>query len=54
MPLDYSRKFEGSLIGVAVTGSPDCLSLDHLWHDIVAACKEHECLMVFGESDTEG
>jgi hypothetical protein len=54
MPFDYSIKHEDSLIRVTVTGLPDYLSLDQLWRDIVAACKEHECLMVLGESKTEG
>jgi len=53
MPLEYSIKHEDSLIRVTVTGSPDYLSTDRLWHDIVANCKRHQCLKVLGESETE-
>ncbi len=53
MPLKYSIRHEDSLIRVAVTGSPDYLTLDRLWHDIVAHCKRHGCLKVLGESTSE-
>lgn len=53
MPLDYSIKYDNSLIRVSVTGSPDYLELDRLWHDIVAHCKRHDCLKVLGESTSE-
>ena len=53
MPLEYSIRYEDALIRVKVTGSPDYLSTDRLWHDIVAACQEHDCLKILGESNTE-
>lgn len=53
MPFEYSIKHEDSLIRVTVTGSPDYLSTDQLWRDIVANCKRYECPRVLGESETE-
>ena len=41
------------MIRVTVTGSPDYLSIDKLWHDIVAACLQHNCLKVLGDSISE-
>lgn len=52
MPLEYSITFEDSLIRVAVTGTPDYLSTDRLWHDIAANCERHECSSILGESET--
>ena len=53
MSFEYSIRYEEPLLRVKVTGSPDYLSTDKLWHDIVAACLEHDCLKVLGESNTE-
>ena len=53
MPWEYSIRYEDSLIRVTVTGTPDYLSTDRLWHDIVANCKRHECSKILGESETE-
>ena len=53
MPFDYSIRYEDAVNRVQVTGSPDYLSTDRLWHDIVAACQERDCLKVLGESNTE-
>ena len=53
MPFEYSIRYEEPLIRVKVTGSPDYLSTDRLWRDIVAACQKHDCLTVLGESNTE-
>lgn len=53
MPLKYSIKHENSLVRVSVTGSPDYLDLDRLWHDIVGHCKRHGCQKILGESRTE-
>ena len=53
MTFEYSIRYEDALIRVKVAGSPDYLSTDRLWHDIVAACQEHDCLKVLGESNTE-
>jgi hypothetical protein len=53
MAFKYEIWHEEPLIRVSVTGSPDYLSLDKLWHDIVATCEVHGCLKVLGESATE-
>ena len=53
MPLKYSIKHEDSLIRVTVTGTPDYLSTDRLWHDILSRCKQHNCFRILGESATE-
>jgi len=53
MSLKYTITHEDSLIRVAVSGSPDYLSTDRLWHDIVARCKKENCFRVLGESATE-
>lgn len=53
MAFEYSISHEDSLIRVTVTGSPDYLSLDRLWHDIVTRCKRHDCFRILGESATE-
>jgi len=53
MSFEYTIWYEDALIRVKVTGSPDYLSLDKLWHDIVAACQKNNCLKVLGESNTE-
>lgn len=53
MTLNYSIKYEDSLIQVNVTGVTDYLSLDQLLRDIVAACDEHRCFDVLGISNTE-
>ena len=53
MSFEYAIRYEDALILVTVTGSPDYLSTDKLWHDIVACCKEHDCLKILGTSDTE-
>lgn len=53
MPLKYSIKDENSIVRVSVTGSPDYLELDRLWHDIIAYCKRHNFFRILGESTTE-
>ena len=53
MPFKYTIEHEDSLIRVAVTGSPDYLSTDRLWHDIVVRCKQNNCFRILGESATE-
>lgn len=53
MSLQYSIRHEDPVVRVTVTGSPDYLSLDQLWRDIVACCREHHCLKVLGSSRTE-
>lgn len=53
MSFQYSIRYADGLVRVTVTGSPDYLSTDRLWHDIVACCLEHDCLKVLGESRTE-
>lgn len=53
MSFEYSISSENELIRVTVTGSPDYLSLDKLWHDIAAACRENGCVKVLGSSTTE-
>ena len=53
MAFKFKIWHEDPVIRVSVTGSPDYLSTDKLWHDIVTACKDHNCLKVLGESATE-
>jgi len=53
MPLKYSIKHENSTVRVSVTGSPDYLELDRLWHDIIAYCKRHNLFRILGESTTD-
>jgi len=53
MALEYSIKYEDSLIQVNVTGVTDYLSLNQLLSDIVAACDKHQCFDVLGISNTE-
>ena len=53
MSFNYAIRYEDGLIRVTVTGSPDYLSTDKLWRDIVTACLEHDCLKILGESNTE-
>jgi hypothetical protein len=38
---------------VTVRGSPDYLSLDHLWQDIADACNRHDCFKILGVSESE-
>lgn len=54
MSFEYSIRYEQPLIRVTVTGSPDYLSTDRLWQDIAATCREHGCLKILGESETDG
>ncbi len=53
MALEYSITAEPSLIAVSVDGLPDYLSIDRLWHDIVAACKRHDCFDILGVSTVQ-
>ncbi|MGI9233902.1 MAG: hypothetical protein ACR2RD_09765 [Woeseiaceae bacterium] len=53
MPFNYTIEHDDSCIRVRVTGTPDYLSTDRLWHDIVAHCKRTSCHRVLGESATE-
>lgn len=53
MALKYSIRHERSLVRVVATGTPDYLSISQLWRDIVARCRQHNCLKVLGESRTE-
>ena len=52
MALEYSIKFEDSLIQADVTGVTDYMSLSQLLRDIVAACDKHQCFDVLGISNT--
>ena len=53
MALDYRITPEASMISVTVEGLPDYLSIDKLWHDIVAACNQHQCFDILGTSNLE-
>ena len=53
MALKYTINPEPALMSVRVDGLPDYLSIDRLWRDIVAACKQHECFNVLGVSNLE-
>ena len=50
---EYSIEHERPYVRVTVSGSPDFLSIDRLWHDILAACKRYDCRRILGESTTE-
>ena len=53
MALEYTITPEPALISVTVEGLPDYLSIDKLWHDIVAACNQHQCFDILGTSNLE-
>ena len=53
MTLNYTITPEPSMISVTVEGLPDYLSIDKLWHDIVAACNQHQCFDILGSSNSE-
>ena len=54
MSFEYSISYEEPLVRVTVTGSPDYLSTDRLWHDIAETCRKHGCLKILGKSKTAG
>ena len=53
MALEYTITYQDPLIQVTVRGSPDYLSLDHLWQDIADACNRHDCFKILGVSESE-
>lgn len=53
MPFVYEIEHDEPLIKVSVTGAPDYLSTDRLWRDIAAACRQHQCFLILGQSDTD-
>ena len=53
MAAECTINAEPSLISVSAQGLPDYLSIDALWHDIVAACNQHQCFDVLGTSNLE-
>jgi hypothetical protein len=49
----YAISCADSIIEVRVKGTPDRESIARMWKDIVAACREHQCLSILGLSDME-
>ena len=53
MTANYTIESRNSVVEVRVSGTPDRSSIAQMWKDIIAACKQHECLSVLGLSDME-
>lgn len=53
MALDYQIRYEDRVVMVNMRGKFDYVSLDRLWKEIVATCKEHGCTSILGVADIE-
>ena len=53
MPVEYSVEIARSHVEVRVSGVPDRSSVERMWADIAAACRDNDCSRVLGVSTTE-
>ena len=53
MPVEYSVSCVDSIVEVRVSGVPDRASVEQMWIDIAASCRDNDCSHVLGVSTTE-